>query len=207
MQLWTAAIREVFSEYQHYWQQLLSHDDLRLRHWGPYWLVRQHLTPIHINLGSNERFLAKMNSHKWSGSTSSLTVTSSPSTQTFSILTHWPTVQLQRNIVYDAVGSQGFLQETSSRWYRSPSRNAAWSWRLSALCCVWCKLPLLSPPQVRLSRLALALEVEVNGPQQHFNSPITQLGPILAVGSTMTFQTRQGPFESKGLDFWPKDVR
>ena len=28
--------------------------------------------------------------------TSSLTVTSSPSTQTFSILTHWPTVQLQR---------------------------------------------------------------------------------------------------------------
>lgn len=95
----TAVIREVFSQCQllsHY-RKLLSHDDLRLRHRGPYWLVRQHFASIHINLGSSKSFLIRSKvDFDILKSTSSFTVTSSPSTQTFSILTHWPTVQLQR---------------------------------------------------------------------------------------------------------------
>ena len=83
--------------------------------------------------------------------TSSLTVTSSPNTQTFSILTHWPTLQLQP-MMHESIqlcwairaplelGSQLLLLLLLLTWGQYSS---------------WYRHPALWPPQVLWSRLAL----------------------------------------------------
>ena len=117
--------------------------------------------------------------------TSSLTCTSSPRTDTLSIRAHRPTDEYQPTM--DLL-IQAFFFYTCHKWVSLTRMEPVEKWKIITFL-IWASFISTQ----LLSRTPSSIMTP--GPMVTFG-PILHPFPILAVGSTRTFPTKSGPFES-----------